>query len=119
MGAPGAALLAIPVVIGMAAGWLLTRRLMRSRAIPDGAKPDNPDRSAQPAWSLVLGSALVAGPVAGAVLGGLAWLSGGPLGAGRLAQVGPVPWQMALTATVVVGIAVAIGAALRRAFRHV
>jgi hypothetical protein len=119
MGAAGAALLAVPVVLGMAAGWLLTRRMMRSRPGSGAAKPDNSDASTsrEPAWSLVLESALLAGPVAGAVLGGLAWLSGGPLGAGRLAQVGPVPWQVALTATVVVGIGVTIGSALRRAFR--
>jgi hypothetical protein len=103
----------------MAAGWLLTRRMMRSRPGSGAAKPDNSDASTsrEPAWSLVLESALLAGPVAGAVLGGLAWLSGGPLGAGRLAQVGPVSWQVALTATVVVGIGVTIGSALRRAFR--
>src|SRR4030095_379791 len=71
-----------------------------------------------PAWSRVLSSALLAGPVAGTVLGGLAWLSGGPLGAGRMAQIGPVPWQGALTATVVVGGSAVIGAALPRAFRY-
>jgi Family of unknown function (DUF6350) len=120
MGAAGTALLAIPVVIGLAAGWLLTRRLTRSRSAPEAAKNVNPDpqASGQPAWSLVLCSALLAGPVAGVVLGGLAALSGGPLGAGRLAQVGPVPWQVALAGTVVVAVSVAIGAALTRAFRR-
>jgi hypothetical protein len=34
-----------------------------------------------------------------------------------MAQIGPVPWQVALTATVVVGVSAVIGAALRRAFR--
>jgi hypothetical protein len=124
MGAAGTAVLAIPVVIGMAAGWLLTRRLRRS---PDPVAPDKPVLSVpsqpdlaagQPAWSLVLGSALIAGPVAGLVLGGLAWLSGGALGGGRLAQIGPVPWQVALVATGVVAVPAAIGAALARAFRR-
>jgi len=81
--------------------------------------PTSPDPAAgQPAWSLVLGSALIAGPVAGLALGGLAWLSGGPLGAGRLAQIGPVPWQVALVATGVVAVPAAIGAAVARAFRR-
>jgi hypothetical protein len=119
MGAAGTVLLAVPVVIGMAAGWLLTRRLMRSR--PDRSGPDRPrppdPPGPLPAWSMVVGSALLAGPVAGVVLGALAWVSGGPLGAGRLAQIGPVPWQVALVATVVVAVSAAIGAALGRAFR--
>jgi uncharacterized protein DUF6350 len=108
------------VVIGLATGWLLTRRLTRSRRASEAAKRDNSDSpaSGQPAWSLVLTSALLAGPVAGVVLGALAWLAGGPLGAGRLAQIGPVPWQVALTGTVVVAVSVAIGAALARAFRR-
>jgi hypothetical protein len=61
----------------------------------------------------VLGSAALAGPVAGAVLGVLAWASGGPLGAGRMAQIGPVPWQVALVAAGVVTASATTGAALR------
>jgi Family of unknown function (DUF6350) len=119
MGAGGTAVLAIPVVIAMAAGWLLTRRLRRSPVTSGTDLVDQPDPAVgQPAWSLVLGSALIAGPVAGLVLGGLAWLSGGSLGAGRLAQIGPVPWQVALVATGVVAVPAAIGAALARAFRR-
>ena len=124
MGAAGTALLAVPVVTGLVAGWLLTRRLMRPRPARSGADRPGPDRSRpadspvpQPGWSLVLGSALLAGPVAGVVLGGLAWASGGPLGAGRISQVGPVPWQVALVATLVVAVSATIGAALGRAFR--
>ena len=123
MGAAGTAVLAIPVLTGMAAGWLLTHRLRRfpERANPDKPVPELPSQpdpaAGQPAWSLVLGAAVVAGPVAGLVLGGLAWLSGGSLGAGRLAQIGPVPWQVALVATGVVAVPAAIGAAVGRAFR--
>jgi hypothetical protein len=124
VGAAGTALLAVPVLIGMATGWLLTRRLMRSpvgtttnEPMPDSVS--RPDLAAgPPAWSLVLASALLAGPVAGLALGGLAWLSGGPLGAGRLAQIGPVPWQVALVATGVVAVPAATGAAVARAFRR-
>ncbi|MEV6598002.1 DUF6350 family protein [Actinoplanes sp. NPDC051346] len=124
MGASGAALLAVPVLAAMAAGWLLTRRLMGVHHVVDGHLRDNrravrPGEAlpAEPAWSLVLGSALLAGPVAGLVLGVLAWLSGGPLGDGRMAEIGPVPWHVALIATTVVGVSSCIGAAAGRAFR--
>jgi hypothetical protein len=114
IGATGAALLAVPVLAGMAAGWVLTRRLLRARPARSG-EPVPPAR--EPAWSLVVGSALIAGPVAGIVLGILAWMSGGPLGNGRMAVVGPVPWQVGLVATGVVAVSASIGAALGRAFR--
>nr|BFE76523.1 hypothetical protein GCM10020092_098240 [Actinoplanes digitatis] len=65
----------------------------------------------------MLGAALLSGPVAGLVLGVLSWMSGGPLGNGRLAEIGPVPWQVALVATIVVAVSASIGAAAGRAFR--
>lgn len=37
--------------------------------------------------------------------------SGGPLGGGRLAEVGPVPWQVAGAATVVITAGALLGAA--------
>ncbi|MFI5492671.1 DUF6350 family protein [Actinoplanes sp. NPDC051859] len=124
MGASGAALLAVPVLAAMAAGWLLTRRLMGIHHVVAGHLRDNrhavrPGEAlpAEPAWSMVLGSALLAGPVAGVLLGLLAWLSGGSLGNGRLADIGPVPWHVALIATAVVGVSSCIGAAAGRAFR--
>ncbi|MGA5301368.1 DUF6350 family protein [Nucisporomicrobium flavum] len=124
MGASGAALLAVPVLAAMAAGWLLTRRLMGVHHVVDGHLVDgrHPSRSgdtapAEPAWHLVLASAALAGPVAGLVLGVLSWLSGGPLGNGRMAEIGPVPWQVAFIATVVVTVSACIGAAAGRAFR--
>ena len=114
MGATGAALLAVPVLAGLGAGWLLTRRLMRPRP----PRPGEPVPSRrEPSWPLVVGSALLAGPVAGLVLGALAWASGGSLGGGRMAAIGPVPWQMAAAATGVVAVTAVIGAALGRAFR--
>jgi hypothetical protein len=48
-----------------------------------------------------------AGALTGAVLGVLAAFAGGPLGDGRLAVVGPSPWQVALLATLEVGTAAA------------
>ncbi|HET6529730.1 MAG TPA: DUF6350 family protein [Actinoplanes sp.] len=110
IGAAGALLLAVPVLAAMVAGWLLARRLIRG--LTDRAGPG----VHLPPWSLVLGATLVAGPVAGLVLGALAWLSGGSLGGGRLGEIGPVPWQVALVATGVVAVSAAIGAAAGRTF---
>ena len=106
MGAAGAAVLAVPVLAAMFAGWLLTRRLLHG---PDGKLPG---------WSLVLGPAVIAGPVAGVLLGVLAWFSGGSLGAGRLSEIGPSPWLVTLVAAAVVSVAASMGAAAARTFRR-
>ncbi|MFI7546425.1 DUF6350 family protein [Actinoplanes sp. NPDC049599] len=121
VGASGAALLAVPVLAAMAAGWLLTRRLVNLHHVVEGhlvhgRKPGDP-APAEPSWSLVLGAAALSGPVAGLVLGLLSWMSGGSLGDGRLSEIGPVPWQVALVATIVVTVSAGIGAAAGRAFR--
>ncbi|MGC4803678.1 DUF6350 family protein [Micromonospora sp. DT233] len=100
----GAGLLAVPVLAAMAAGWLLARRLLRLAAR---------DR-AEVAWPALLLPAALAGPVAGGLLGALAAASGGPLGGGRLAELGPVPWQVAGVATAVIGVGAVLGAAATR-----
>ena len=87
---------------------LLTLRLTRERPAP-APKPLP--------WPLVLGTALLAGPVAGIVLGLLAAFSGGPLGDGRMATIGPDPWAVGLVATAVLGVSTAIGAAAARMVR--
>ncbi|MEV6812049.1 DUF6350 family protein, partial [Micromonospora sp. NPDC051296] len=92
-GLGSAAVLAVPVLVGMATGWLLARRLVGVAAA---------ERSPRP-WGRLLAPAVLAGPVAGLLLGAAAVASGGPLGAGRLAEVGPVGWQVALAATAVTG----------------
>ncbi|MBU2668754.1 hypothetical protein KOI35_35115 [Actinoplanes bogorensis] len=102
MGASGALVLALPVLAGLAAGWLLHLRLARESAPP---------------WSLVIGSGLVAGPAAGLMLGLLAKVSGGPLGDGRLATIGPDPWAVGLVATLVLGVSAVLGAAAGKLFR--
>ncbi|GAB3963395.1 DUF6350 family protein [Plantactinospora veratri] len=106
LGGVGGVVLAVPVLAGMAAGWLLARRRMRSAAERNVAPPG---------WAALLGAAAVGGPVAGVVLGVAALLSGGPLGGGRLAEVGPAHWQVAAGATVVVLVGTLIGAAATRA----
>ena len=58
------------------------------------------------------GQAALAGPVAGAGLLVLAWLSGGPLGGGRLSDVGPSPWRVGVAVLVEVGVFAAATAAV-------
>src|SRR3984885_16279244 len=82
----------LPYLAGCVAG------LLRVRAAPP------PSLEAAPFWGLGCGAA------AGAVLGVLAAFSGGPLGNGRLAAVGPSGWQVALVAALEIGIASAITA---------
>jgi hypothetical protein len=107
VGGFGAALLVVPVLAAVAAGWLLARRLRRSAT----AKAQQ-----RTGWWPLTASALIAGPVAGAALAAAAHLSTGPLGDGRLTTVGPVWWQVGAAATAVVTGGVLIGAAATRAF---
>ncbi|GIJ26128.1 hypothetical protein Vqi01_12900 [Micromonospora qiuiae] len=99
-----AAILALPALVGMAVGWLLARRLLRAPAAG----------RARVGWVSLLSPAALAGPVAGLLMGAVAEASGGPLGTGRLAEVGPVGWQVALVATVVIGGGALLGAAVTR-----
>ncbi|MDY7087844.1 MAG: DUF6350 family protein [Actinomycetota bacterium] len=109
MGATGALLLALPVLAGLAAGWLMTLRLSR----------EEHDGRAAPRWPLVIGGGLLAGPVAGLVLGLLAEFSGGPLGDGRMATIGPDPWAVGLVAAAVLGVSATVGASAAKALRPV
>jgi hypothetical protein len=52
------------------------------------------------------------------VLAVLAWFAGGPLGSGRLAAVGPSPWQVGVVAVLEVGVAAAISAGVANWLRH-
>jgi hypothetical protein len=106
VGGLGAALLTVPVFAGMAAGWLLARRALRA-ADRDGTRIG---------WGRLLGSAAVGGPVAGVVLGLAALVSSGSLGGGRLAEIGPVGWQVSAVSTVVVAVGTVVGSAATRAF---
>ena len=91
-------LLGLPMAGGMAAGWLLVRRRAREKTPPPG-------------WAALLGAAVLAGPVAGALLGLAGWVSGGPLGSGRLAVTGPVGWTVAVVAAGVVAFGALIATA--------
>lgn len=84
----GVLLLAVPVAAGAVGGVLVAR-----------------DLRCGPGRAALEGLAL--GPCAGLVLGVLGWLSGGPLGAGRLADVGPSPWRVGLAVALETGAAAA------------
>lgn len=107
VGGYGALLLALPVLAGAAAGWLVARRTLR---------PDTGRDRAPLGWGRLLGAGAIGGPVAAVLLGLAAAASGGSLGDGRLAQVGPVAWQVAAVAAVVLAVGAMIGAAATRAF---
>ncbi|MBB5871581.1 hypothetical protein F4553_004960 [Allocatelliglobosispora scoriae] len=100
-------LLGVPVLAGMTAGWLLVRRRLRPR---QGLVP-------VVHWGHVLTSSIVAGPVAGVLLGIACLFSGGPLGDGKLAQIGPDALRVALVATGVITIGTVLGAIGTRAAR--
>ena len=92
--APALSLLALaaPFVAG-AVGGVLTIRSLPS-PVAEGA----------PLWGFLSGA------LTGAVAALLSALSGGPLGGGRMATVGPSAWQVGLLAALEVGISAAIAA---------
>ncbi|MFI0405192.1 DUF6350 family protein [Actinomadura sp. 3N508] len=92
--APAVSLLALaaPFLAG-AVGGALTIRSMPAR-VSEGA----------PMWGFLSGA------LTGAVVALLSALSGGPLGDGRMATVGPSAWQVGLLAALEVGISAAIAA---------
>ena len=96
--------LLVPIVLGYLAAVLVRPRLvdaLRGRPLPG---------------RLLLVAAGMA-VVAGISLALLAWFSGGAIGPGRLAVVGPNPWLVGLFAAVEVGIGAAIGMASGRSIR--
>jgi Family of unknown function (DUF6350) len=91
--------LALPYLAGAFGGLLLVR------AAPSLTL------DAAPVWGLV------SGVVSGGVLALLAAASGGPLGDGRLAAVGPSPWQVGIVSTLEIGVAAAVTAGARNYLR--
>jgi hypothetical protein len=98
----GLFVLAVPYLAGVLAG------LMTVRIAP------TPSLEAAPLWGLLTGT------LAAAVVGFVARFAGGPLGAGRLATVGPSAGEVALVAVLEVGVpaALAAGAANWLIIRH-
>ncbi|MGO9079624.1 MAG: DUF6350 family protein [Streptosporangiaceae bacterium] len=87
-----ALVLAVPYLAGAVGGALL------ARAAP------SPVLEMAPLWGFLSGA------LAGCILGILAAFAGGPLGDGRLAEVGPSGWQVGLVAALELGIAAAVSA---------
>jgi hypothetical protein len=118
MGGAGAALVGLPLLVSAVSGFLMVRR--RDRPSNRGSHGPPPRREPVPpelAWPALLGGVAVAGPVAGLLLGAAAYASSGSLGGGRLAQVGPVAWQVAAFGAVVVALGATVGVAAARAVR--
>ena len=88
------AVLALPYLAGAVGGLLLVRTAPALTL------------DAAPVWGLICGV------VSGGVLALLAAASGGPLGDGRLAAVGPSPWQVGIVATLEIGVSAAVAAGL-------
>jgi hypothetical protein len=93
------AVLAVPYLAGVFGGVLLVR-----------AAPA-PAVEAAPLWGFASGVAT------GCVVGLVAAFSGGPLGSGRLAAVGPSGWQSGLVAVLEVGVAAAVAAGVANLLR--
>jgi hypothetical protein len=95
-------LLGLPLVAGITAGWLLTRRRLRPR---DGVIP-------QVRWGHLLTGSVLAGPVAGLLLVVACFVARGDLtgvltGSG---QIGPAPLHVGAIATAVTALGCLIGA---------
>jgi hypothetical protein len=86
--------LALPYAAGILGGVLV------ARAAPTAAV------EVAPLWGFACGVAT------GCVIGVLAAFSGGPLGGGRLAAVGPSGWQAAIVSVLEVGVSAAVAAGL-------
>jgi hypothetical protein len=94
-----AVVLAVPYLAGAFGGVLVVRAAVV------------PAIEVAPLWGFLSGLA------AGCVTGLLAVFSGGPLGSGRLAAVGPSSWQSGLVAVLEVGVAAAVTAGLANVLR--
>jgi hypothetical protein len=88
----------IPVLAGFLAGALLGSKRVRSNGLGS---------TVSIVRSIITGLGM--GVFAGALLGLLAWSSAGSAGPGRLATVGPDPWQVALWAALEIGVAATLG----------
>ncbi|WP_144121842.1 DUF6350 family protein [Catellatospora sichuanensis] len=96
----------LPLLGGVAAAVLMARRRLRPRRsrLGDVLTP-------QPRWLRMCGSALTAGVVAGALLAAAAYASGGVLPVAGPVRTGPVVWQVAAMAALVVALGGLLGVA--------
>lgn len=82
--------LVVPLAASFAVGMLVRARLARRGALP----------GASTLTAVALGGAVVQA----AIMGCLAWASAGSIGPGRLVQVGPIAWQVALAVLVIAAV---------------
>jgi len=90
----GVLALALPLAAGVLGGLLVVRHLDH------------------PGYLQACREAALVGPCVGAVVAGLAWLSGGPAGGARLSDMGPSPWQAGLAVMVELAAGAAAAAAV-------
>ncbi len=93
----GSLLLGVPLLAGLLAGVLIASGRGRTAR-----------------WRVTMGAALLAGPVAGVLTGLLAVAGSGPLGGGRLAEVGPSGWEVGAVFGVEVAVCALVGATAMR-----
>ncbi|HEY9366274.1 MAG TPA: DUF6350 family protein [Agromyces sp.] len=106
----GALWLVVPVLLGFLGAWLVVPTRSSSEWNPRGGRDDVRD-----AWWFPVVIGIGSGAVAGLVLGLLAWWSGGAVGPGRLAEVGPDPLAVGGVAALVFGVGAIVGAYSARA----
>lgn len=104
-GGLAAILLGLPLAAGMAAGWLLVRRARQAEV---------ERRRPQPSWVAQLAAAAMAGPVAGVLLCLASLAASGPLGAGRLALIGPRAVPVAVVGAGIIAVGSVVAATATR-----
>jgi hypothetical protein len=101
---------ALALLVPLLAGGLAGRRVLADLdALLDEQRRPEPLSRGRTALEAVL-----VGPACGALVAGLAWLSGGAVGGERLAQVGPSPWRVGLAVALAVGTGALLAVLLRR-----
>lgn len=101
----GPALLSVPLLAGVTAGLFLGR-----------VRTPGPGRGE--GWGALIGSAALAGPVAGLAIHLATVVSRGGLGSGRLADLGVDDIRVALLAAVVIAVGTVAGAVARQTVRR-
>ena len=117
----GALWLVAPVLLGFLGAWLVLPARSEWSTAPTAVSTGSEWNlhggrdDVRTAWWFPAVIGVASGAVAGLVLGLLAWWSGGAVGPGRLAEVGPDPVSVAGVAAIAFGIGALVGAYSARA----